>query len=553
MQYIIFGNKMNRTNKIIRYCKGLTLLEMFIALALLIVVMTSLLPQIASINKGWDSRIHSSNALQNGRVLVEHLNRNLTSATKIIAVSESTENAGYIEFQDNNGDIQRYEISPKYMVQFGNPGVLQDLAGPIGKFNIKCYDDNDLDTPIDIDTYGVDGIRFIKTSLILTNAAELGQDKDLTASAYLRTNPAIVDPLSGITPGPINPMAVDIGPKYIPAIYRIDETHYLGSNGYEDDYVFYADPDTGKITLLSKYRHIGDRRLMPAFCKIDDDHVLKVSCRGMFPGYACVLTINADWTITEEPGLEYDSDKGHWASLAKIDDDNYLCIYSGSGSDGFAIVLTIDSSDWSIKSGPKLEFDKSLGECTSIAKIDDWHYLCLYKDTGGYAFVMTVDPGTYALTANPIVKSYSAILTLGRSDVYAIDTNHYIVNYSPNAWPPRNEVVLLRVNTADWTIDATEPTIISKDGIKNSGMGQYSATDYVVITSNYSSINAVEVSVDTSTWTVSTEAPVVIDPSDNITDDPAVTQINGKNVICIYPGGSGFNAIIIRIANVLYP
>ena len=538
---------------VLKHHKGLTLLEMVISLAIMIVIMGALLPQIVAINKSWDSRIHSSNALQNGRVLVEHINRNLAAATKIIAVSESTEDAGYIEFQDSKGDIQRYEISPKYMVQFGNPGALQDLAGPIGKFNVKCYDDHDLDTPIDIDTYGVGGIRFIKTSLILTNAAELGQDKALTATAYLRTNPAIDDPLRGITPGTVNPIAVDIGPSYIPAICRIDETHYLWSNGYEDDYVLLADPDTGKITVLSKYDHAGDRRLMPAFCKIDDDHVLKVSCRGIFPGYACVFTINADWTITEEPGLEFDSDKGHWASLAKIDDDNYLCVYSGKGSDGFATVLTIDPSDWSITSGPKLEFDTSLGECTSIAKIDDWHYLCLYKSVRGNAFVMTVDSGTYALTANPIVTVYNSFLTLGRSDVYAIDTDHYIVNYSSRVWPPRNEVVLLRVNTADWTIAATAPIKISDDGIKNSAMGQYSATDYVVITSDYSSINAVEVSVDISDWTVSVEAPVVVDPSDDITADPAATQINGKNVICTYPGSAGFNAVIIRIANVVYP
>ena len=63
------------------------------------------------------------------------------------------------------------------------------------------------------------------------------------------------------------------------------------------------------------------RSLYPALVKIDDMHVLKASCRDIFPCYVCVMTIyTGTWTMTEKPGFEFDSNKEHWNSLAKIND-----------------------------------------------------------------------------------------------------------------------------------------------------------------------------------------------------------------------------------------
>ena len=52
----------------IRWSKGLTLLEMVIAIAIMAIVFSALLPQFKSISNSWASKQGNAEALQNGRV-----------------------------------------------------------------------------------------------------------------------------------------------------------------------------------------------------------------------------------------------------------------------------------------------------------------------------------------------------------------------------------------------------------------------------------------------------------------------------------------------------
>lgn len=167
--------------------KGLTLLEMVISLAMMSIIFTSIVPQFTAIRNGWDSRRGAAESLQNGRILIDHLNRNLAKAVKITAVSDSSETDGYIQFEANDGNDLRYEVAASY-VQFGEVDDLSDLAGPTSKLQFTCYDACDLDTPLDISTADINDIRFVKAEITLTNSAALGRNKTLFASAYLRTN-----------------------------------------------------------------------------------------------------------------------------------------------------------------------------------------------------------------------------------------------------------------------------------------------------------------------------------------------------------------------------
>jgi len=168
--------------------EGQTILEVIISLAIIVAIMAVMLTQLKTINDGWALQQGGSEALQNGRVLVAHINRNLIKAARITDVSELDVTSGFIELEDNNGDTYRYEISAGNMVQYGEPGVLYDLTGPVSNFQITCYDDDDLDTPLVIATDGVDGIRFVKVAITMINSTPKGQDKDFWAAAYLRTN-----------------------------------------------------------------------------------------------------------------------------------------------------------------------------------------------------------------------------------------------------------------------------------------------------------------------------------------------------------------------------
>ena len=162
---------------------ALTLVEMVMALAIMAIVFAAILPQFRAISNSWDSKQAGAESLQNGRVLTEHLYRNLAAAVRITTVSDSNETNGYITFENNDGNSLRYAIVDNY-VQFGVVGELSDLAGPVSKLQFTCYDDSDLDTPIT----DVNSIRLVNVQTTLTNSASLAQDKTFTASAYVCAN-----------------------------------------------------------------------------------------------------------------------------------------------------------------------------------------------------------------------------------------------------------------------------------------------------------------------------------------------------------------------------
>jgi len=163
---------------------ALTLVEMVIALSIMAIIFAAVMPQFRAIQNSWDSKAGAAEALQNGRVLMDHLYYNLSKAVQVTAVSDSAETDGYIEFEDNNGSTLRYDIAANNYVEFGAVGSLFDLAGPVSELRFTCYDACDLDTPIT----DVNSIRFVKVQASLTNSAAMGQDKILTTQVYLRTN-----------------------------------------------------------------------------------------------------------------------------------------------------------------------------------------------------------------------------------------------------------------------------------------------------------------------------------------------------------------------------
>lgn len=161
---------------------GMTLLEMVIAMAIVVVILTAILPAFRSIRNSWDAKQAAAETLQNSRVLMDHLNYNLSKAVAITDVSDSTETNGYIQFEDNDANEWRYEVDDSNLVEFGLVGSLYELAGPVSQLQFTCYDGNDFENP----TTDVNSIRFVDVNATLTNSATLGQDKFFTTSVYLR-------------------------------------------------------------------------------------------------------------------------------------------------------------------------------------------------------------------------------------------------------------------------------------------------------------------------------------------------------------------------------
>jgi type II secretory pathway pseudopilin PulG len=165
----------------------MTLLELVLAMVMVTIIFAAVVPQFAMIGHNWDSKQGSAEVLQNGRVFIDHISRNLSEAVKITAVSDSTDTDGFIEFECADGNTMRYDISGNDYIEYGAADNLYDLAGLVSSLTFTCYDACDLDTPLTL-VSDVNNIRAVKVAAVFTNSALNGQDKTFSTLIYLRTN-----------------------------------------------------------------------------------------------------------------------------------------------------------------------------------------------------------------------------------------------------------------------------------------------------------------------------------------------------------------------------
>jgi len=480
---------------------GLTMLEAIIAMTIMAILMAVFVPQFRTIQNSWASKQGTAETVQNARVLTHHLYHNLSTANKIIAVSDPSETNGYIEFQDNHGNTMRYDISADNYIEFGPVGNLANLGGPVNMLQFTCYDAIDLDTPITT----AEDIRCVKVQSIVGNTAPLGSDFPLAVQAYIRTNmggtgtdveevvgseilfdgatgekPAIcqidathylcaytgsgwdgwavvltVDPTDWtVTKGLSFEFDVDSGES--PALSQIDATHYLCAYGGWDGptaVVLTVNPADYTITRATPFIFDLDGGKDPALYQIDATHHLCVYEGKWNAGWAVVLTVDTGtWAVTKETSLEFDALKGMSPSLSRIDVDDYLCAYRGSGDDGYVVVFTVDAGDFSITMGTPLEFDTKKGHGPTLSKIDANHFLCAYQGDGddGWAVVLTIDTSNKTITKETelefdMTKASDPVLSK-ESDEY------YLCAYEGSG--TSGTAIVLAVDATDWTISA---------------------------------------------------------------------------------------------------
>lgn len=178
---------MRRHNRKFWVFPGLTLLEMVITMAIMVIVFSAIFPQFVIFQSSWASKQSNSQTIQNGNVFSDQLNRFLAKAVKITAVSSSTDADGFVEFEDNDGVNFRCDIGSDNYIEFGPVDSLSNLAGPVSSLQFSCYDACDLDTPLS-DVNDVDCIRFITAQAVFTNSNSVNNNRTLKISSYLRTN-----------------------------------------------------------------------------------------------------------------------------------------------------------------------------------------------------------------------------------------------------------------------------------------------------------------------------------------------------------------------------
>ena len=172
-----------RNRQRVRRQRGLTVLELTIAVSLMTVVVAVMAPLLHGVRSSWATREAAAESLANGRAFVRHFHHQVSQASGVTAVSDPGTASGYLQFADGRGHEVRYEISAAGDIQFGPVGQLADLAGPVSAMRFTCYDGDDLSAPI---TDG-NSIRFITVEATFLNAHAMAHDETLSTSVYIRT------------------------------------------------------------------------------------------------------------------------------------------------------------------------------------------------------------------------------------------------------------------------------------------------------------------------------------------------------------------------------
>lgn len=529
---------------------GLTLVEMVVAMSIMAIIVAVLLPQLRAIQNSWDSQFSASEAIQNGRVLIEHFSRNISSAARITAVSNPDATNGYIEFVDNDANTFRYDInSANNYVEFGLVGSLSDLSGPVSKLQFTCYDANDLGTPIT----DVNSIRSVNLEATLTNSAALDADMTFNTQAYIRTN-ALQD--SGVSKMSEPWLEYDTSMGIDSALSRIDLIHYLcvyagfGNDGWAT--VLTIDTGTWEVTKQTPLEHDTSQGLAPALSQIDAAHYLCAYTGPGSDGWATILTVDSGtWTITNQTPFEYDSSQGLAPALSQIDGTHCLCAYTDQGNDGWATVLTVNTGTWEITNQAPYEYDNSQGLAPALIQIDGTHYLCAYSGPGddGWATVLTVDTGAWTITKETPFE-YDTLT--GQTPALAkIDNAHYLCAYQGDAG--KGNAVVLTVDTVSWTI--TKETSFEFDGVlaQAPDLNQIDGTSYLCVYGGSSGqVVALVLNVNAADFSITKEAPVIVDGIQGIS--PALCQIDGNHYLCAYTGsGDDAFAGVLKYSDLLFP
>ncbi len=167
-----------------RMNRGWTLTELVMVLSLVSMLIVILLPQFRILYKSWDLKETSAEIQQHGRVLADHLHRELSSAKAVTAMSDAGVSMGYLEYLDAADQPRRYEVGSGNYVYYGSPGDLSLLAGPVSRFQIAGYAADDLQNP----TADAAAVRLVRIQSVIESPTLAGKNKSFSFSACLRAS-----------------------------------------------------------------------------------------------------------------------------------------------------------------------------------------------------------------------------------------------------------------------------------------------------------------------------------------------------------------------------
>jgi len=171
--------------------RGVSVVELLIVISLLATVVIIIASPFRGTHQIWEVGDRKAEVTQNAIIGMDKMTRELKQAWGIISVSSPSVTSGYIEFIDRDGStVRRFQCNEGYL-EYGTPGVMNRLAGPITSLTFACYQDNGI-----VQTIAPDEIKSVKiqmntsdsegkvASVPLSSLVSVRNDLDLGAGDY---------------------------------------------------------------------------------------------------------------------------------------------------------------------------------------------------------------------------------------------------------------------------------------------------------------------------------------------------------------------------------
>jgi len=197
--------------------------------------------------------------------------------------------------------------------------------------------------------------------------------------------------------------------------------------------------------------------------------------------------------------------------------------------------------------GTPFEFASGRGIAPALAQIDGTHYLCAHEgpESRGRVAVLTVNPSNWSISKESH-QAFDSVRGL-RPALVQIDATHYLCAYQgpgDDGW-----AVILTVNTSTWTVSSGTP--FEFDTVKGlePALAQIDSTRYLcayrgALDDGWSTV----LIVDPGTWTVSQGTPFEFDTV--MGQQPALIQVDPDHYLCTHSGDSDDGWSVVLAPNV---
>lgn len=135
---------------------GFTLVELIMVACMISIISVATVGVVGSSYKDWKLGSDRSTVLQDGFATMSKMARLLRQAKGFVSVSAPDDQAGDVTFAlGDSGDFGRFRLNTQTgELEYGPPGSVSPLAGPVTRLAFRCYDLNDdllTDDPVPVD------------------------------------------------------------------------------------------------------------------------------------------------------------------------------------------------------------------------------------------------------------------------------------------------------------------------------------------------------------------------------------------------------------------